>query len=74
MLAAAWFGPKSFASLLYALMLLHAGLGRGEWLFNVAALVIVLSIVAHSSTDIVVARAFLEEGSDGAAARSADGS
>lgn len=57
-LAAAWFGPKGFASLLYALLLLHAGLPRSEFLFRAVALVIVSSIVAHSSTDVVVARVF----------------
>jgi sodium/hydrogen antiporter len=57
-LAAAWFGPKGFASLLYALLLLGAGLPRATWLFQAAALVIVASIVAHSSTDVAVARTF----------------
>jgi sodium/hydrogen antiporter len=60
-LAAAWFGPRGFSSLLYALMMLHAGLPNGSRLFAVAALVIVLSIVAHSSTDVAVARTFHEE-------------
>lgn len=67
-LAAAWFGPKGFASLLYALLMLHAGLARGTWLFQVAALVIVASIIAHSSTDAMVARVFArEEGASDAA-------
>lgn len=57
-LAAAWFGPKGFASLLYAIIMLHRGLPEGEHLFQVIALVIVLSIVAHSSTDVPVIRAF----------------
>jgi NhaP-type Na+/H+ and K+/H+ antiporter len=57
-LAAAWFGPKGFASLLYALLLLGAGLPRATWLFQAAALVIVISVVAHSSTDVAVAKIF----------------
>ncbi len=57
-LAAAWFGPKGFASLLYALLMLHAGLSRGEFLFQIVALVIAISIAAHSSSDAPLARAF----------------
>lgn len=60
-LAAAWFGPKGFASLLYALLMLEAGLPRGTWLFETTALVIVISILAHSSTDVPVARIFSVE-------------
>lgn len=62
--AAAWFGPKGFSSLLYALLMLHAGVPRGAWLFQAAALVVVFSIVAHSSTDVAVARVFREEEND----------
>lgn len=60
-LAAAWFGPKGFASLLYALIMAHAGLPRGAYLFQVVALVITSSIVAHSSTDAAVARVFHDD-------------
>jgi NhaP-type Na+/H+ or K+/H+ antiporter len=60
-LAAAWFGPKGFASLLYALLLLESHVPRGTWLFQAIALVIVLSIIAHSSTDVLVARLFPDE-------------
>ncbi|CAN5618658.1 cation:proton antiporter [soil metagenome] len=59
--AAAWFGPKGFASVVYALLILKAGLGRGDELFHLAALVITGSILAHSSTDVLVARWFREE-------------
>lgn len=54
--AAAWFGPKGFASLVYALLVLHAGVPDAHRLYHLAALVIVLSIVAHSSTDVPMAR------------------
>lgn len=64
-LAAAWFGPKGFASLLYALLLLHAGLPRGDWLFGILAVVIAMSIVAHSSTDVIVARVFCQDAAGG---------
>jgi sodium/hydrogen antiporter len=56
--AAAWFGPKGFASVVYALLILEAGIASGDELFHLAALVIVASILAHSSTDVLVARWF----------------
>ncbi len=57
-LAAAWFGPKGFASVVYALLILEAGLALSDELFHLAALVIAASILAHSSTDVLIARWF----------------
>ncbi len=57
-LAAAWFGPKGFASVVYGLLILEAGLGLSDELFHLVALVVVASILAHSSTDVLVARWF----------------
>ncbi|MQA85791.1 MAG: sodium:proton antiporter [Streptosporangiales bacterium] len=54
--AAAWFGPKGFASVVYGLLVLQSGIPGAEKIFHLVALVIVLSILAHSSTDILVAR------------------
>lgn len=59
-LAAAWFGPKGFASVVYALLAYEA-VPHGDRLFQLVALVTAASMVAHSSTDIVVARTFREE-------------
>ncbi|MEJ5944598.1 cation:proton antiporter [Pseudokineococcus basanitobsidens] len=56
--AAAWFGPKGFASVVYGLLVLDAGIPAGEEIFHLVALTIVLSILLHSSTDVVVARWF----------------
>ncbi len=56
--AAMWFGPKGFASVVYGLIVLESGIERADQLFHLVALVIVLSIVAHSSTDVVVAKQF----------------
>jgi NhaP-type Na+/H+ or K+/H+ antiporter len=56
--AAMWFGPKGFASVVYGLIVLESGVPAAEEVFHLVALTIVLSIVAHSSTDIVVARSF----------------
>ncbi len=56
--AAAWFGPKGFASVVFGLLVLKSGVARADELFHLAALVIVGSILAHSSTDVLVARWF----------------
>ena len=56
--AAMWFGPKGFASVVYGLFVLQSGIDEADALFHLAALTIALSIIAHSSTDVVVARAF----------------
>jgi NhaP-type Na+/H+ or K+/H+ antiporter len=61
-LAAMWFGPKGFASVVYGLLVLESGIPAADEVFHLVALAIVLSILAHSSTDIVVARSF--EGAD----------
>jgi NhaP-type Na+/H+ or K+/H+ antiporter len=57
-LAAAWFGPKGFASVLYGLLILRTAIDQRDLVFHLIALVSVLSIVAHSSTDVLVARRF----------------
>lgn len=56
--AAMWFGPKGFASVVYGLLVLEAGIPAGDEVFHLVALTIVLSILAHSSTDLVIARIF----------------
>jgi len=55
---AAWFGPKGFASVVYGLLILEAEVERGDEVFHLVALVIVASILAHSSTDVPIAHAF----------------
>ena len=59
---AAWFGPKGFASIVYGLLVLDAGLVRSDELFHLIALVVTLSILAHSSTDVPIAHAFARRG------------
>ncbi len=59
--AAMWFGPKGFASVVYGLLVLDAGIESGDDVFHLVAITIVLSILLHSSTDILVARWFDEE-------------
>ena len=53
-----WFGPKGFASVVYGLLVLESGIAAADDIFHLVALTIVISIVLHSSTDVVVARAF----------------
>ncbi len=59
--AAMWFGPKGFASVVYGLIVLESGIDYADELFHLTALTVSLSILAHSSTDVVVARQFVAE-------------
>ena len=52
----AWFGPKGVASMLFALFVLKSAVGELDLIFEVAAFVILASIVAHGLTDTVGAR------------------
>ncbi|MFI0349406.1 cation:proton antiporter [Actinomadura sp. 9N407] len=56
--AVMWFGPKGFASVVYGLLVLESGISNADMIFHLVGVTIVLSIFAHSSTDIVVARGF----------------
>ncbi|MEJ3655072.1 cation:proton antiporter [Actinomycetes bacterium KLBMP 9759] len=56
--AAAWFGPKGFASVVYGLLVVQAGIPQAQTVFQIVALTIAVSMVAHSMTDVPVARAF----------------
>jgi NhaP-type Na+/H+ or K+/H+ antiporter len=56
-----WFGPKGFASVVYGLLVLNSGIPAADEIFHLVALTITLSIIAHSSSDVLVARQFDEE-------------
>ncbi len=56
--AAAWFGPKGFASVVYGILIARSDVPGGDRLLHLVGATILLSIVAHSSTDVVVARWF----------------
>lgn len=47
----AWFGPKGVATMTFALLVLAAGLGASSQLFNLAALVVFVSTIAHGLSD-----------------------
>ena len=49
----AWFGPKGVASMLFALFVLKSDVPEARLIFQLAALVILGSIVAHGLTDTV---------------------
>lgn len=57
-LVAAWFGPKGFASVVYGLLVLQAYIPQGEQAYTLIAVCIAFSIIAHSSTDVPIARLF----------------
>jgi NhaP-type Na+/H+ or K+/H+ antiporter len=52
----AWFGPKGVASMLFALFVLKSDVGEADLIFDVAAIAILSSIVAHGLTDTIGAR------------------
>jgi sodium/hydrogen antiporter len=80
----AWFGPKGVATMTFSLLVLASGVAAGERLFNLAALVVLCSIVAHGLSDTPGsewmarrAEAAAEAGGeaqDGPASRSSSGS
>jgi NhaP-type Na+/H+ or K+/H+ antiporter len=47
----AWFGPKGVATMTFSLLVLSEGVPQGERIFNLAALAVLCSIVAHGVTD-----------------------
>lgn len=47
----AWFGPKGVATMTFSIIVLGEGLADGERIFNLAALVVFVSIIVHSTTD-----------------------
>jgi len=51
----AWFGPKRFASVVYGLFVLEGAGSRADEMFHLIALTVVLSSLAHSSTDVPIA-------------------
>jgi NhaP-type Na+/H+ or K+/H+ antiporter len=47
----AWFGPKGVATMTFSLLVLSDGLPDGARIFNLAALAVFVSIIAHGLTD-----------------------
>jgi NhaP-type Na+/H+ or K+/H+ antiporter len=47
----AWFGPKGVATMAFSLLVLAEGFPGAERIFNLAALCVFTSILAHGLTD-----------------------
>jgi sodium/hydrogen antiporter len=47
----AWFGPKGVATMTFAILVLGRGLEEGDRIFNLAALAVFCSIIAHGLSD-----------------------
>jgi sodium/hydrogen antiporter len=52
----AWFGPKGVAGILFAELVLNSDVGQANVIFEIAAYVILASIVIHGLTDTLGAR------------------
>ena len=52
----AWFGPKGVAGMLFAVLVLNSAVDERSVIFEAAAFVILVSIIAHGLTDTVGAR------------------
>lgn len=52
---AGWFGPKGFASVVYGILIFHAGLNHAAHLI---ALAVTASILVYSSTDVLLGKWF----------------
>jgi sodium/hydrogen antiporter len=46
-----WFGPKGVATMSFSLLVLGEGIAEGNRIFNIAALTVFVSIIAHGLTD-----------------------
>jgi sodium/hydrogen antiporter len=46
-----WFGPKGVATMTFSLLVLGSGIVQGSRIFNIAALTVFISIIAHGLTD-----------------------
>jgi sodium/hydrogen antiporter len=47
----AWFGPKGVATMTFSLLVLSKDVGAGERIFNLAALVVLASVIVHGLSD-----------------------
>jgi sodium/hydrogen antiporter len=47
----AWFGPKGVATMTFSLLVLAQGIAPGQEIFDLAALVVVCSVILHGLTD-----------------------
>jgi len=57
-LVAGWFGPKGFASVIYGIFVLESHIPNARHLAHLIAIVVIGSMIAHSSTDVLIAQWF----------------
>ena len=57
-LVAGWFGPKGFASVIYGIFVLESHVPNSRHLAHLIAIVVIGSMIAHSSTDVLIAHWF----------------
>jgi NhaP-type Na+/H+ or K+/H+ antiporter len=57
-LVAGWFGPKGFASVIYGIFVLESHVPNSRHLAHLIAIVVIGSMIAHSSTDVLIAQWF----------------
>ena len=60
-LSVAWFGPKGFASVAYAAIVAFSHMDDAEKVVALTAVTVLVSALAHSSTDLLVAQKLAEE-------------
>ena len=63
-LSVAWFGPKGFASVAYAVIVAFSGMDLAHEVLALTTVVVLVSILAHSSTDVAVARVLSDREAD----------
>ncbi len=63
-LAVAWFGPKGFASVAYVIIVVASDMDGAPTVLALVTATVLFSVVAHSSTDVAVARALGAELND----------
>ena len=73
-LSVAWFGPKGFASVAYAVIVSVSEMPGDDKVLALAALTVLVSVIAHSSTDVIIARwiGVVDDGNDRARPAPAD--
>jgi NhaP-type Na+/H+ or K+/H+ antiporter len=57
----AWFGPKGFASVAYAVIVAVSDMPHAREVLALTAVTVLVSALAHSSTDLLVAEKLTEE-------------
>jgi NhaP-type Na+/H+ or K+/H+ antiporter len=65
----AWFGPKGVATMTFSLLVLTQHISSGTRIFNLAALVVFCSIIAHGVTDTAGAEWLAARAESGATQR-----